>query len=96
MNINEIKSGMSNVSISGKVISVGEPREVMTRYGKKRVADAMIQDDTGEIGLSLWEGQIETVKPGSSVTVTGAYVSEFREKIQLNIPKSGSIQVEEE
>lgn len=95
MNINEIKLGMSNVSITGKVIDVGEAREVMTRYGRRSVANATIEDATGEISLSLWQDQINRVKPGDKVNITGAYVSEFGGKLQLNIPRSGKIEVVE-
>ena len=93
MKINEIKIGLSGVSVEAKVIDVEETREVMTRYGRRRVANATIEDDTGEIVLSLWEDQIDSVKPGDKITVTGAYVSEFQGRLQLNIPKSGKMEV---
>ena len=93
MKISEVQRGMSNVSIDGKVIDISEPREVSTRYGKKQVADATIEDDTGEIKLSLWENQITSIKIGDMVSVTGGYVTEFRNVVQLNIPRSGKIEI---
>ena len=93
MKIGEIKPSMSNVSVTGKVIDIAEPREVNTRYGTKRVADAVLEDDSGQIKLSLWEDQISSVAIGDTVTVTGAYVTTFRDKVQLNIPRSGKLQV---
>ena len=95
MKISEIQKGMSSVSIEGKVLDISEIRDVNTRYGKKQVADAVIEDDTGEIKLTLWENQIQSVKIGDKVTVTGAYVTEFRSVIQLNIPRSGKLEVQE-
>ena len=93
MKINEIKIGLSAVSVEAKVIDVGEIREVMTRYGKRNVANATIEDDSGEITLSLWEDQITSVKPGDKITITGAYISEFQGKLQLNMPRSGKMEV---
>lgn len=94
MKISEIQRGMSNVSVEGKIIDISEVREVNTRYGKKSVADATIEDDSGEIKLTLWEDQIQSVSVGDKVTVTGGYVTEFRDVVQLNIPRSGKLEVE--
>ena len=94
MKISEIQRGMSNVSVEGKIIDISEVREVDTRYGKKSVADATIEDDSGQIKLTLWEDQIQSVRVGDKVTVTGGYVTEFRDVVQLNIPRSGKLEVE--
>ena len=87
---------MSNIVVSGKVIDISDPRDVNTRYGRKRVADAVIEDDSGQIKLSLWEGQIDTVSVGDKISVSGAYVTEFRDTMQLNIPKSGKLEIVKE
>lgn len=94
MKINEIKRGMSGISTEGKVTEKSEPRTVNTRYGQRSVADATIEDDTGAIKMSLWQDQIDSVNIGDKVIVSGAYVTEFREQLQLNVPRSGKIEVE--
>ncbi len=94
MKISEVQKGMSNISIEGKVIDISEAREVNTRYGKKSVADALIEDDSGEIKLSLWQDQITSVKVGDKISVSGAYVTEFRSTMQLNIPRSGKLEIQ--
>jgi replication factor A1 len=93
MKISDIVAGMSNISVEAKVIDISEKREVNTRYGPRIVADAIIQDDTDQIAVSLWEKQIDMVKVGDKIKVTGAYVTKFRDKLQLNVPKSGKIEV---
>jgi replication factor A1 len=93
MKINEIKRGMSNISLEAKVIDISETRDVQTRFGKRSVADALLEDETGQISLSLWQDQINKVRVGDIVNITGAFVTEFREKLQLNIPRSGKILV---
>jgi len=93
MKISEIKSGTSNVTVEGKIIDISEIREVQTRYGKRSVADAILEDETGQISISLWENQITSVSVGDKIIVSGAYATEFREKLQLSIPRSGKIEV---
>lgn len=41
--------------VEGKIVEISERREVQTRYGKRTVADTVLEDETGEIGLSLWK-----------------------------------------
>jgi len=93
MNIGEIKSGMSNVSLQAKVIDISETRDVMTRYGKRVVADALLEDETGQVKLTLWQDQIERINVGDTVDIGGAFVTEFRGEIQISVPRSGKIEV---
>ena len=93
MKIAELKRGMSNVSVEGKVIDKSETRNVMTRFGMREVATALIEDDSGRINLTLWGKQINEIEIGNKVRISGAFVTEFREELQLNVPKSGKIKV---
>lgn len=92
--IGELKSGMSGISVQGKVVDISETRNVQTRYGQKTVADAVIEDETGQISLTLWEDNINTVSVGDTVSVNGAFTTQFRDKLQLNVPRSGKIEVD--
>jgi len=94
MKIEEIKSGMSNINVKAKVVDIGEIRNVQTRFGKRNVADVTLEDDTGRIVLTLWEDKINSVSVGDTVEVSGAFASQFRDKIQLNVPRTGRIDVE--
>ncbi len=93
MKINEIKIGTGNISLQAKVIDISESREVQTKYGKKNVADALLEDESGQISLTLWEDNINSVSVGDTISVNGAYVTQFRDKIQLNVPRSGKVEV---
>jgi replication factor A1 len=84
---------MSNVSVEGKIVEISETRDVQTKYGKRSVADATLEDETGSIGLSLWEDQIDSVSVGDKVLISGAFVTQFRDKLRLSIPRSGKIEV---
>lgn len=56
------------------------------------MADATLEDETGQMGMSLWEDQITAYKVGDTINITGAYVTEFRDKLQLSVPRSGKIE----
>jgi len=91
--INEIKRGMSNITIEAKIVEISPPRQVQTKFGVRSVADATLEDESGQISLTLWEGNINSVRVGDKVSISGAYTTEFRDKLQLNIPKVGKLEV---
>jgi replication factor A1 len=94
MKISELKAGATNVELEGTITEKSDPREVITKYGKRlNVADAVISDDTGSIAISLWEDNINLVNIGDKVKVTNGYVSEFKGNPQLSTGKYGKIEV---
>ena len=92
MKINEIKHGMSGITVEGKITDKSESMRVQTRYGPRSVCDATLEDETGTIKLSLWEEKIDMVNIGDKIMVSGAYVTEFRNQLQLNMPRSGKLE----
>ena len=90
--ISKLLPGMTNVSIVGVVVSKGDKRSVNTKYGKSTVCDVVIKDETGEIGLTLWNEQIGTVKEGEEVKIEGGYITEWQGEIKLNVPKRGVLE----
>jgi replication factor A1 len=94
MKISELKAGATNVELEGTITEKSDPREVITKYGKRlNVADAVISDDSGSIAISLWEDNINLVNVGDKVKITNAYVSEFKGNPQLSTGKYGKIEV---
>ncbi|MCL4406647.1 MAG: OB-fold nucleic acid binding domain-containing protein [Candidatus Parvarchaeota archaeon] len=91
MKINEIKDGMNDVSVSGEITEISESREVITKFGTSTVATAKLKDDTGEILLSLWGRQIDMVHVGDKIEITGGYTKSFKDQVQINIGKNGSL-----
>jgi len=95
MKIVELKPGMKRVEITAKVVSISETREVTTRAGEQsRVAEAMVTDDSGTVKLTLWNEQIDQVKPENNVTVENGYVTSFRGETQLNVGRYGKLTVQ--
>lgn len=95
MKISEVTIETKDVEVEATVIEVGEPRTVNTRFGPKNVATAVIEDDSGRINLSLWEDQIATVTSAKKIKVSGAYVTEWQNKMQLNLSKQATLEVVE-
>ena len=92
MKISELKAGMRNVSITGKIDSVGEPRTVNLKAGgTNTVADAIVSDESGSIKLSLWGEEINNVQPGDRVSVENGYINTFRGENSLNVGKFGKL-----
>ena len=94
MKISELKAGATNVTIEATVASKQEPREVVTKYGKRlNVANITLKDDSGSIAMSLWGADSENIGEGDVIKITNGYVSEFRGSPQLSSGKFGKIEV---
>jgi len=92
MKINELKPLMNNVNIKAKIAELKEPREVMTKFGNTTtLTEAILEDDSGTIKLTLLGNQSEGLEEGSEVEVVGGFTKEFRDETQLGIGKRGSI-----
>jgi replication factor A1 len=92
MNVSELKPGMNNVSIKGKLSELKEPREIQTKFGTTvDLIEAMFEDESGSIKLTLWGKQADGLEEGQEVEITGGFTKEFREELQLGIGKTGSI-----
>lgn len=92
MKISELKAGMRNVSVTGKIDSVSEPRTVNLKAGgTTTVADAMISDESGSIKLSLWGDDIGKIQTGDRVSVENGYINTFKGENSLSVGKFGKL-----
>ncbi len=91
MKISELKDGMNDVEVTAEIVEMPEPRTVLTKFGNNRVCSAKIKDETGTATLSLWGKQIDMFAVGDNIEITGGYTKSFRDEIQVNVGKTGSI-----
>jgi replication factor A1 len=82
---------MENVTVRVKVLSVGKPRVIETKKGARTISNAIIGDNTGRVEAVLWGEKTSSLREGDVVEISGAWVTEFKGKVQLNIGKSTSI-----
>ena len=95
MKIKDLRDGMRRINVEAKVINKSDAREVRSRYGNQtyQVADAIVEDETGTIKLTLWNEQIDQVNVGDTVKIENGYITSFRGEIQLNSGKYGTLSV---
>ncbi|NCO11387.1 DNA-binding protein [Candidatus Pacearchaeota archaeon CG_4_9_14_0_2_um_filter_39_13] len=96
MKVAELKAGEGKVDVVVTIKSKEEPRS-MIKFGKELVlCNAVAEDDSGEIKLTLWNADATRVSKGDKVHITNGYVSEFQGERQLTAGKFGKIEVLEE
>ena len=93
MKISELKAGLNDVSLKAEVVEVTEPRSVNTKYGTNTVANAVLDDGSGTVKLTLWGKQISSVKQGDNVEISGGYVKEWNGELQLGVGRAGELKV---
>ncbi len=92
MKISELTIRQGNVEVEGTIKEVSEPR-TFNRFDKElKVADAVLEDDSGTIRLSLWNENADEFKAGDKVKITNGYVNEFQGEKQLTAGKFGKIE----
>jgi replication factor A1 len=92
MKISELKAGMRNVSVTGKIDSVGQPRTVNLKSGgTNTVADAIISDESGSIKLSLWGDDINKIQPGDRISIENGYINTFKGENSISVGKFGKM-----
>ncbi len=90
--VKDLTPNSKQVNVLAKVIAVGDAKEVMGKFGDSRkVAEATVADETGQIILSLWNEQIGSVSPNDTVFVDNGYVSLVRGHMRLNVGRYGSL-----
>ncbi|MEM2143302.1 MAG: hypothetical protein QXQ81_08605, partial [Candidatus Thorarchaeota archaeon] len=91
----QLRPGMRSVTITFKVVELGEAREVTSRDSGEihRVVDALVGDSTGIVRVPLWDDAIGTLRPGDTYTLTNGYTGLFRGSLRLNVGRFGRVAV---
>ena len=93
MKIAELTVASRNVNITATVTQKEEPREVNTRNGVMKVANAVIEDDSGSMKLTLWGDETEKVSQGAKIKIENGFVKEWNGEIQLSVGKFGKLTI---
>jgi replication factor A1 len=97
LKVEKLTPSSREVNTIVKVLSKSEVRNVTGRdYSARRVADALVGDETGCVYLTLWDDNIDKISEEATIRVTNGYVNLFRGNMRLNIGKYGSFQLLEE
>ena len=92
MKISELFVRQGNVEVEGTIKEISEPR-TFSKFGRElRVADAILEDDSGAIKLTLWNDDIDNFKAGDKIRIENGYVNEYQGEKQLTSGKFGKIE----
>jgi len=90
--VKDLAPGINVDSLTVKVVKVEEPRSVSGRDGMThRVADALVGDESGSIVMTLWDKNIEAVRPGAVISVRNGFVGTFKGHMRLNLGREGTM-----
>ncbi len=93
--IGDLRAGMKEVAVAGRVREVPPKRLVNTKYGfEVYVSNILLSDGTGVVRLSLWNEQIDGVTVGDTVSVENASASMFQGQLQLRLGKGGKMSID--
>ncbi len=93
MEIKDVKANQGKVDIVATVVKKEEPRS-FEKFGKKgRVCNAVIEDGTGKVTLTLWNDEVEKVNVGDKIHIENGWCSEFKNEKQVSAGKFGKIEI---
>ena len=97
--IGDIKDGMNDITILGKVLDLGQVKTFTKKDGGEgRVSNMTIGDSTGTIRVSMWDDKArlaEELNIGESVKIQNAYskLNNFSQKVEISLGISGAVEV---
>ncbi|MEM2025340.1 MAG: OB-fold nucleic acid binding domain-containing protein [Desulfurococcaceae archaeon] len=91
LNVMQLNPGMENVTVRVRVLETSEPRTIDTKRGARTISNAIVGDSTGRVEAVLWGEKAGALKTGDVVEINGAWVTEFRGRVQLNVGRSTNI-----
>ena len=95
MEVKDLKPNTGSVDLVLEVVDKEEPR-TFEKFGKTgSVCNVKVKDETGEVKMTLWNEDIETVKVGDKIHLQNGWCSEFRDELQISSGKFGKIEVVE-
>lgn len=93
MKIANLGNQTSKINIQAIVLSKNE-KLVNAKDGRKlRVADYLVEDDTGKIFLTLWETDIDKVNVGDIIKISNGYITTFKNNKKLQLGKWGKLEI---
>jgi ssDNA-binding replication factor A large subunit len=80
------------INIIVRVIAKTPPRSVRTKYGRSRVCDVKVADETGAVNLSLWGSKMYEVEFGDLLKLEKVYCQPWQGRPQLTLGREGEME----
>ena len=100
LRIGDLTSGLSDVSLTGRVIHVFSARSFLRRDGREgKVLRMLLGDRTGSVAVVCWDEKADhvaasKVKRGKIVRILHGYTRERRGRVEINVGGRGQIYLE--
>ncbi|MBS3169232.1 hypothetical protein J4210_02005 [Candidatus Woesearchaeota archaeon] len=93
MEIKDVKPNQGNIDLVAEV-KTKEAARTFEKFGKKgKVCNATLKDQSGEITLTLWNDDVDSVNVGDKVHLQNGWCSEYKGAKQLSTGKFGKIEI---
>src|SRR3989338_7163157 len=93
MELKDLKPNSGKIDVVVHVVTKESPR-TFDKFGKKgKVCNALVQDETDKVTLTLWNEDVDKVEVGDKVHVQNGWCSEYKGEKQLSAGKFGKIEV---
>jgi ssDNA-binding replication factor A large subunit len=93
MKLSDISDGATVDEAEFEIVDKSEPRVVTSQRGEELdVCDAVAQDDTDEINLTLWEDEIERFEVGDRARIKDGWAKDFDGGLQLSSGRYGELE----
>jgi len=100
LRIGDLTSGLSDVSLTGRVVHIFPARTFSRRDGREgKVLRMILGDRTGLVTVVCWDEKADhvaasKVKPGKIIRVLHGYTRERRGEVEVNVGSRGQIYLE--
>ncbi len=92
-NLIDLRAGLSNVEVRGKIVEL-EEREVSIAGETKKVFSGIMEDETARIRFTAWKDF--ELAPGNTIRIKGGYVRSWRGAPQLIFDENSEVEKTDE
>ena len=98
--LDQLKPGMRDVTIQGKVLAVYEPRSFTRNEQEGRVQSLLLGEGSQRVRVSAWHTAIDklaTIKPGDIIRIKNAYTRQgLNGSVEVHVNERSSLEVNPE
>lgn len=89
--IRDLKPNQNNVNILVIVEKKGDKKEIKKDTRKIYLSETIVNDETGEIQLKLWNDIIDKINQGDILLIENGFISEFRGTKTITLGRQGKL-----
>jgi len=96
--INSLSDKMNGLNLLVRVLHIYSPKEYEKNNVKGQYMRLLVGDEAGEISLTLWGDDVKKIQEkkverGAVLRLNNAFVSTYKEQLQLGVSRKGGIEI---